>query len=437
MVHTLPILGGLVLFCAGYATARIEDPRRARSVAVGVFTSVGLLLAWPILACAWSPSGVARIEVAGFELATSGDTLRGMAMIVDILVGLLAVALAPLATHRARTIGAIVKIIGVAIAFLALEHPIALAALWAITIVIVHGELVHENSDVARVFRRYQIPSIVFAVTGSALMLLGFPGAGSVSWLLGIAIREAVIPVHGWLPRMIDRAPLGLVVALIAPQLGIHVHLTAIDPALSLDVTHAFATMASLTAIGAAVLGLVQADARRAVGWIVISQTGLVAFGLESHSEIGLAGAVLTWQVMALATSGFIMVIAALEARRGQLSLRVPGGSFERTPRMAVAFLVLGFASVGLPASLGFVAEDLLVQGTVDEYPALALSVIVATALNGMNVARSFFALFSGTNRHIGERDLTRLETFAVTVVIGALFAAGTCPGILVDGLAR
>ncbi|MEZ6037891.1 MAG: proton-conducting transporter membrane subunit [Planctomycetota bacterium] len=101
------------------------------------------------------------------------------------------------------------------------------------------------------------------------------------------------------------------------------------------------------------------------------------------------------------------MTLAALEARRGPLSLREAGGSFARTPRMAVAFLFLGFASVALPLTLGFVAEDLLVQGSVDEYPQVGFAVIVATALNGMSVMRCF-TLFSGTRRHRGEHDLTR-----------------------------
>jgi NADH-quinone oxidoreductase subunit M len=130
------------------------------------------------------------------------------------------------------------------------------------------------------------------------------------------------------------------------------------------------------------------------------------------------------------------MTIAALEARRGPLSLQEHGGSFARTPRMAVAFLFLGFSSVALPLTLGFVAEDLLVQGSIDEFPQIGLAVICATALNGVNVMRCFFVLFSGTRRHIGEHDLTRREAGALTTVMGILLLGGLAPRVFLGASA-
>lgn len=117
--------------------------------------------------------------------------------------------------------------------------------------------------------------------------------------------------------------------------------------------------------------------------------------------------------------------------------MRVPAGSFTRTPRMAVAFLFMGFASVGLPLTLGFVAEDLLVQGSVEEFPALGLALIVATALNGVSVMRAFFTLFSGSSKHLGEWDLTLREGGVITVVMAILLLTGLFPGLTVRGLER
>jgi len=104
---------------------------------------------------------------------------------------------------------------------------------------------------------------------------------------------------------------------------------------------------------------------------------------------------------------------------------------------MAVAFLFMGFASVGLPLTLGFVAEDLLVQGSVEEFPVLAFALIIATALNGVSVMRAFFMLFSGSAKHIGERDLTTREAAALTVVMTTLLVTGLFPAGTVRGLER
>jgi NADH-quinone oxidoreductase subunit M len=168
-----------------------------------------------------------------------------------------------------------------------------------------------------------------------------------------------------------------------------------------------------------------------------MSQTGLVAFGLDTSSTVAQVGALLTWQVLGVATAGFAMTLASLAARRGDLSLRHAAGSFTRTPRMAVAFLFMGFASVGLPLTLGFVAEDLLVQGSVEEFPVLAFALILATALNGVSVMRAFFKLFSGSSEHIGEQDLAPREAGTLTVVMATLLIMGLFPGAAVRGLER
>jgi NADH-quinone oxidoreductase subunit M len=92
---------------------------------------------------------------------------------------------------------------------------------------------------------------------------------------------------------------------------------------------------------------------------------------------------------------------------------------------------------VGLPLTLGFVAEDLLVQGSVQEFPALGFALIVATALNGVSVMRAFFTLFSGSSKHIGECDLTPRESGVITLVMALLLLTGLFPGFTVRGLQR
>ena len=111
------------------------------------------------------------------------------------------------------------------------------------------------------------------------------------------------------------------------------------------------------------------------------------------------------------------------------MPLKIP--SLKLTPfflTLATAFLILGLSTVGFPLTLGFVAEDLLVQGAVESYPWLALVLILATAFNGITVMRCFFNLFSGSRQDHGERDLTSRENYALTLVIAMLVLGGLVP---------
>jgi hypothetical protein len=419
VIRPLPLLIAIALLLVARMVARVTNAQLARRNATLYVVALLVLLAALQGFAHWFPPAASANDM-GLVLEWVSNDWHLTSPFVNLLVALLAIAMAPVQSHRPRTLGVILTVVALAIAFVSTDQPIVLTVLWAASIAVVGRELTRLNpgdSLCARAFRRYQTISVIALALGTIALAAGYPMVGAGAWLLAIAVREASMPLHGWLPLVAERAPLGLFVAFVAPQTGVYAQLT-----------HVFAAVGAFTGILAAGLGVVQTSARRAAAWLVISQTGLIAFGLENTSEVGKAGAVLSWQVMALATSGFVMTIAALEARRGELSLRKPGGSFSRTPRMAVAFLLLGFASVALPLTLGFVAEDLLIQGSVDEYPLVGVAVILATALNGINVMRCFSILFSGTRSHAGEQDLTRLEASAVTTILAVLLLGGLWP---------
>ncbi|MGB5694689.1 MAG: proton-conducting transporter membrane subunit [Polyangiales bacterium] len=416
---------------------RSESSRMARRRAAYAMGLAGIVAMAQV---GWRMSGLPTFDWTPdwISLETPHSWVPAFSLI-SCLIGFTAVILSPISGTRPKTFARIVLIITVAVLFLVIRNPIGLAVLWGASALIVWLELreLRGSHNTARLFAIYHIPSVVAVGVGAVLLSRGQAAAGLVFLLVGIAIREAVIPLHSWFPPFVQYAPMGLVVAFFAPQLGVYAHLELLQGEIPHRLAHGVAALGAVTAVVAAALGIAQTEARRALAFLVMSQTGLVAFGLDTSSPIAQIGALLTWQVIGVATAGFAMTLASLEARRGHLSMRVPAGSFTRTPRMAVAFLFMGFASVGLPLTLGFVAEDLLVQGSVEEFPLLALALIIATALNGVSVMRAFFTLFSGSSQHIGERDLTPREAGALTVVIATLLIAGLFPGAAVRRLER
>lgn len=431
MTMLAPILTALPLLVAARLVARSADPAVARKRAI-VAASVALALAALSLAVELGGQHP-HVRLFGVDLHVLPEGLLGFTNFVTCTVGLIAVGMSPLATHPPATLARMLLLLAIALAFFAVPRAGVIAVLWTMSAAVAWFELRSRQAtrSTARLFAQYQGAGVVLMALGAVLFALERRSAAFVAWSLAIALREAVIPLHGWFPAFVQRAPLGLVVAFAAPQLGVYAHLQLFSDGALGELAHGVAAVGAVTAVLGAMLGVVQADARRALAFLVMSQTGLVAFGLENESEVARAGALLAWQVLALATSGFAMTLAALEARRGTLSLRTPTGSFARTPRMAVAFLFLGFASIGFPSTIGFVAEDLLVQGSIDEFPLLVFALITATALNGMTVMRCFFALFSGTGVHKGERDLTRREAWVLSLVMALLMAAGVQPGRL------
>jgi NADH-quinone oxidoreductase subunit M len=168
-----------------------------------------------------------------------------------------------------------------------------------------------------------------------------------------------------------------------------------------------------------------------------MSQSALVMAGLDCTSTGALAGGLLVWLSAGLAFAGLARCVLVLEARRGRLDLTTYHGGYERMPLLAISFLCMGLACTGFPGTLGFVGQELLVNGAVDAFPVMGLAVVLASALTGLAVVRMYFSLFCGrpsAPSHSGVRfGLARREAWTFVTLVIALIVLGIVPRPLVD----
>ncbi|AWS44651.1 proton-conducting transporter membrane subunit [Streptosporangium sp. 'caverna'] len=428
MIALVPLPVAILFLSVSFVVARTTDRRAARRTAVACATAATALSIGLSLTQRFAPFTGGR--TGGLVVVAVPDGPARHVVTVTCVVGLLVVAMSPLASHPPPTLAGILRLLAISCGFLAVRHGGSAAVLWSLSAWLVWAELRRRDGDdgLDRLFAVYHVPSVLLFCAGTVLTATGSREAGTVLVVLGIVIRFAVVPVHGWYPRFVERAPMGVVVVFCAAPFGMLTQLELLSTRLPASFAHEVALLGGLTAVVAAVFAVVQNRARRALAFLMMSQTGLITFGLGGDSPLTVSGAVLTWQASALALSGFAMALAALEARRGTLSLATPGGNFSRTPRLAVAFLLCGLAVAGFPLSLGFAGVHLLVHGSVVGFPLLWLALIGAVAVNGMTVMRCFLTLFAGSRSHSGERDLAPLEAYALTIVIGTLLIGAALP---------
>jgi NADH-quinone oxidoreductase subunit M len=256
-------------------------------------------------------------------------------------------------------------------------------------------------------------------------------------WIIVVAalIRKGIVPFHAWVPEMFDHGRLGPSILFNAPQVGAYMTAVLIVPRGSPEMLRMIAVLSLVTAVYGAMLALVQVSARRACGYLFVSQSALVMAGLDCTSATALTGGLLVWLSAGLAFAGLARIVLVLEARRGRLDLTTYHGGYERMPVLAVTFLALGLACTGFPGTLGFVGQELLVSGAVDTFPVLGFAVVIASAFTGLAVLRMYFSLFCGrrdadTAAGLG---LARREarTFIALVII--LVGLGLFPRPLVD----
>jgi NADH-quinone oxidoreductase subunit M len=386
-------------------------------------------------ALTWVPGGEAVVRI---------DTLSAALLPLAAGLWLLAVAVTPRAALDRRGLRRTALATLITLASFLTESAVGLfllsvASVW--TFVAAVADPAHRYQR--RVVAVYLGLSTLLFGVGVALMVS--PGVQNTTvettglWLIVIAalMRKGILPFHAWVPEVFDHGRLGPAILFNAPQLGAYMTVVLIVPRASPEMLRIIAILALGTAVYGAALALVQTSARRACGYLFMSQSALVMAGLDCSSKSALAGGLLVWLSAGLAFAGLARCVLVLEARRGRLDLTTYHGGYERMPVLATSFLSMGLACTGFPGTLGFVGQELLVDGAVDAFPVMGFAVVIASALTGLAVLRMYFSLFCGrpdAPAHSWLRlGLTRREAWTFVALVIVLIGLGVAPRPLVD----
>ncbi|MCC9642315.1 oxidoreductase [Rhodopirellula sp. JC740] len=259
--------------------------------------------------------------------------------------------------------------------------------------------------------------------SGSSVLV---PGA-----MLTVAalLRSGVFPLHLWMTDVFNKASLGTAILNTTPLVGAYAVMRLVLPIAPSWALQSIAVLSLVTAVYAAAMALIQFDARRMFCFLLLSQSSLVLVGLELVTPIGLTGALCLWLSVAMSMTGFGITLRSVEARLSRISLASFHGLYSQMPILAGFFLLTGLASIGFPATVGFVGMELLIEGAVEVYPLVGTLVVVATALCGITVLQTYFRIFTGVpNRSSISMKARPAERFAVLLLTLLLLGGGLYP---------
>lgn len=185
--------------------------------------------------------------------------------------------------------------------------------------------------------------------------------------LLALLIKSAAFPLFAWLPASYHTLPapvLALFSALLT-KIGICVLLRSFTglfaptPVLLLTLLGWIALFSMLTGVlGAAY----HWDLRRILAFHTISQIGYILLAIALASPAGNAAAIFFALHHSVVKAGLFLVAGLICRQAGHYDLRRIGGLYAARPGLAVLFLLLALALVGIPPFTGFWGKYLIVR---------------------------------------------------------------------------
>jgi len=277
----------------------------------------------------------------------------------------------------------------------------------------------------------FDLPALEAAGFPADLQRIVFPFV-----FLGFAVLGGLFPFHNWSPDGHVAAPTAVSMfhAGVLMKLGAFAALRVgilLMPEGARFHMPWILVLALVNVLYGAFIALVQTDFKYVIGFSSVSHMGLVMLGFASLNREGLLGASLQMFSHGVMTALFFAVVGMVYDRTHTREISSLGGLGRKMPLAALAFIIGGLVSMGMPGFSGFIAEFPVFLGVWQVQPAAAiaaaLGILVTAAYIFLVVRRVFFGPISDEhNRTVA--GITAKDSAALLFLMLFLVGMGVYP---------
>ncbi len=268
----------------------------------------------------------------------------------------------------------------------------------------------------------------------------GFQYAFFLPIFVGFAVLAGLWPFHTWSPDGHVAAPtaVSMLHAGVLMKMGAYGALRVGMFILPVGAQKWLPWIVVLTVVNVvygSMVAFAQKDFKYVIGYSSVSHMGYVAMGLTTMTVVGISGASLQMFSHGIMTGLFFAVVGLIYRQTHTRQIPELGGLARKMPFVAVAFIIGGMASMGMPGLSGFVAEFQVLAGTWQTYPVIAAISLIGIVITAAYIMKVSYKVFFGPLKaeHEGISAASVIEKFVLFIMAALLIVVGLYPSILLN----
>jgi NADH-quinone oxidoreductase subunit M len=258
------------------------------------------------------------------------------------------------------------------------------------------------------------------------LVLLGF--------VIGFGVKMPIFPLHGWLPLAHVEAPSPVSILLS----GILLKMGAYGLIRAVVMLPEAAKLLQPYLIFLGLFGMLYGGL---LAWRQSDLKGIVLLGIATLNEMGLIGAVMQMTAHGLIAGALFLLVGLLYERTHTRNIQDYSSLIKVMPRFAVFMTLTLLAAIGLPGSVGFIAELHTLIGGFSAMSSLGWGLglmmffSVSILIGAAYALRTISLLFTGPTKLSMQalEDLRTPELLAAGILVSGIVLFGLFPAPLLD----
>ncbi len=232
--------------------------------------------------------------------------------------------------------------------------------------------------------------------------------------MLGLMIKMAFFPLHGWLPNAYSYCPStsGCILAPLVTKVSVYVMIRmmitvfGMDYVLGLAWNDAIVWLAVVAIAAGSILALNQRELKRMLCYLIVAEVGYMVGGIWLGNQTGMVGA--TYHILSDALMTLCLFLAASMIWRQTCTHSITSldGLTRKMPVTMFGLLAGAFAMIGIPPTCGFFSKWYLIRGGIEsghwEYVA---ALLFSSLINAILFFRIIETAFFGKNPPEGHDD--------------------------------
>ncbi len=208
---------------------------------------------------------------------------------------------------------------------------------------------------------------------------------------VGLAIKMALFPLHGWQPSAYSRAPsaASLFIAATATKVSAYVFYRISFSVFGADflisalphIRDGILILAVAAIFVGPLLAIRQRCLKRLLAYSSVGQIGYIMLGVVLLNEDGLTGGVIHFWNHAAAKGALFCVAGVLVYRTGVSRVDALAGMGRTAPWTSAVMTVAGLSMIGVPMTAGFLSKWYLGAGALDAGRISIVPVLMASSL--------------------------------------------------------